>query len=100
MLKNRFIRQLFNSFLDLAPILAVVLIFQVLVIGQSVPNVASLITGTFFVILGLTLFIQGLELSLFPLGESMARSRPWLMIATRRQISVTSGRMCVLSSTA
>ena len=35
-----------------------------------------------------------------PAGESMASSRPWLMMATRRQISVASARMCVLSSTA
>jgi hypothetical protein len=69
---NPFAKRLFSSFLDLAPILTVVLIFQVLVIHQPVPDVASLILGTFFVILGLTLFIQGLEQSLFPLGESMA----------------------------
>ncbi|HEY5138253.1 MAG TPA: DUF1538 domain-containing protein, partial [Methylococcales bacterium] len=43
-----------------------------LIIGQPVPDVASLIMGTLFVILGLTLFIQGLEQSLFPLGEAMA----------------------------
>ena len=72
MLKNRFIKQLFNSCLDLAPILAVVLIFQVLIIRQPLPDVTSLIIGTLFVVLGLTLFIQGLEQSLFPLGESMA----------------------------
>ncbi len=72
MLKNLFIKQLFSSCLDLAPILAVVLIFQVLIIQQPVPDVASLIIGTLFVILGLTLFIQGLEQSLFPLGEGMA----------------------------
>jgi len=71
MLKNLF-KQLFSSFLDLVPILAVVLIFQVLIIRQPVPDVASLIIGTLFVIVGLTLFIQGLEQSLFPLGESMA----------------------------
>ena len=72
MLKNRFIRQLFSSFLDLAPILAVVLIFQVLVIGKPVPDVARLMIGMLFVVLGLCLFIQGLELSLLPLGEAMA----------------------------
>ncbi len=72
MLKNRFIKQLFSSFLDLAPILAVVLIFQVFVIRQPLPDVASLFIGTLFVVLGLTLFVQGLEQSLFPLGESMA----------------------------
>ncbi|ESS72861.1 hypothetical protein MGMO_44c00090 [Methyloglobulus morosus KoM1] len=67
-----FLKQLFNGFLDLAPILTVVLLFQILVIRQPVADVFSLITGTLFVVLGLTLFIQGLEQSLFPLGESMA----------------------------
>ncbi len=69
---NPFIRQLVNSFLDLAPILTVVLVFQVFVIRQPVPEVANLIIGTLFVVFGLTLFIQGLEQSLFPLGDSMA----------------------------
>ena len=72
MLEIRFIKQLFSSFLDLLPILAVVLIFQVLIIGQPIPDITGLIIGTLFVILGLTLFIQGLEQSLFPLGEAMA----------------------------
>jgi hypothetical protein len=71
-IKNRFIKQLFMSFLDLAPILAVVLVFQIFIIRQPVPDVVNLITGTVFVVLGLTLFIQGLEQSLFPLGETMA----------------------------
>ncbi len=72
MLKNHFIKQLCNSFLDLVPILAVVLVFQVLIIKQPIADVASLIIGTLFVVLGLALFIQGLEQSLFPLGEAMA----------------------------
>ncbi len=74
MLNNRFINQLINSFFDLSPIFAVILLFQILIIRQPLPNAIQLITGTFFVIIGLTLFIQGLELSLFPLGESMAYS--------------------------
>lgn len=72
LIRNRFITQLFISFLDLIPILAVVVIFQVFVIRQPIPNVADLIFGTLLVILGLTLFIQGLEKSLFPIGETMA----------------------------
>jgi hypothetical protein len=72
MFNNPFIKQLFGSFLDLAPILAVVLVFQVLIIRQPIPDVGSLIGGTLFVILGLTLFVQGLEQSLFPIGEAMA----------------------------
>lgn len=71
-LNNPFTKQLFSSFLDLVPILAVILVFQVLVIRQPVPDVIRLIAGTCFVVIGLTLFIQGLEQSLFPLGESMA----------------------------
>lgn len=71
-LNSPFAKRLINSFLDLTPILAVVLIFQVLVIRQPVPDVASLIVGTLFVVVGLTLFVHGLEQSLFPLGESMA----------------------------
>jgi hypothetical protein len=72
MLKNPFLKQLFGSFMDLAPILGVVLVFQVFIVRQPIPDVGSVITGTFFVILGLTFFIQGLEQSLFPIGEAMA----------------------------
>ncbi|MEQ1530966.1 MAG: DUF1538 domain-containing protein [Methylococcales bacterium] len=71
-LNNPFVKRLFSSFLDLAPILAVVLIFQIFIIRQPVPDVVNLIIGTVFVVLGLTLFVQGLEQSLFPLGEAMA----------------------------
>ncbi|MDD5277586.1 MAG: DUF1538 domain-containing protein [Methylovulum sp.] len=74
MLKNRFIKQLFNSFLDLLPILAVVVIFQVLIIRQPIPDVLQLTLGMLFVVIGLTLFVLGLEQSLFPLGESMAHA--------------------------
>ena len=74
MLKNHFFRQLYNSFLDLVPILAVVLIFQVFVVKQPVNDVLNLIIGSLFVVLGLALFVQGLEQSLFPIGESMAYS--------------------------
>lgn len=84
--KNRFIKQLAASGLDLAPILTVVVIFQVLVIKQPIPDLGNLIIGTLFVILGLTLFVQGLEQGLFPIGESMAYafakkgSVTWLLI--------------------
>ncbi len=72
MIKNPFIRQLFNSCLDLVPILVVVLVFQILIIRQPIPDIGSLVVGTLFVVLGLTLFVQGLEQSLFPIGEAMA----------------------------
>ncbi len=83
---NRFIKQIFSSFIDLAPILAVVLFFQLVIIQQPIPDIFNLITGMVLVILGLTLFVQGLELSLFPVGETMAYafarkgSLFWLML--------------------
>ena len=61
-----------GSFRDLLPILLVVAFFQLVVLQQPVPNFMDLIVGTVFVLLGLTFFLYGLEISLFPIGESMA----------------------------
>ncbi|MEE9398241.1 MAG: DUF1538 domain-containing protein [Methylococcales bacterium] len=86
MIYSRFLKQLINSFLDLLPISVVVLVFQVFIIRQSIPDVANLIFGMLLVVVGLTLFIEGLEKSLFPIGESMAfafarkGSLSWLLI--------------------
>jgi len=62
------------SFRDLLPIILVIVFFQTFVIQQPLHDVLSIIFGTFFIILGLTFFIYGLEIGLFPIGESMARS--------------------------
>lgn len=61
-----------SSLRDLSPILVVVAVFQLLVLQQPIPNLVDLVIGTFFVLLGLTFFLHGLETGLFPLGESMA----------------------------
>lgn len=71
---KRFFKLIVNSCFDLLPILVVVLVFQLLVIQQPIPNVADLIAGCLFVVLGLTFFMLGLEQSLFPIGESMANA--------------------------
>jgi len=63
-----------NSLRDLAPIILVIAFFQIFVLQQPPDNVFSLLTGTFFVVLGLTFFVYGLEMGLFPIGESMARA--------------------------
>lgn len=73
-IRNRFLRHLVSSFFDLLPILIVILVFQTLVIRQPVENIGDLLTGTVLIVIGLTFFIQGLELSLFPVGETMARA--------------------------
>lgn len=63
---------LFDSIRDLAPIVLVIAFFQLLVLQQPIPNLLGLLTGTFLVVLGLTLFVHGLKVGLFPIGESMA----------------------------
>lgn len=63
-----------NSLRDLAPIILVIAFFQIFVLQQPPDNVASLLVGTLFVVMGLTFFIYGLEMGLFPIGESMAHA--------------------------
>lgn len=63
-----------GSLRDLAPIVLVILFFQLLVLKQPLPNVVQLVTGLIMVVLGLTFFIHGLEQGLFPIGETMAHA--------------------------
>ena len=63
---------LWASLRDLLPIIIVIGLFQVLVFQRPVENVGQLFVGMMLVVLGLTLFVLGLELGLFPLGEQMA----------------------------
>lgn len=67
-----FIQSLLGSIRDLAPIIIVIAFFQLAILRQPIPDLANLLTGIALVTLGLTLFIQGLEMGLFPLGENMA----------------------------
>jgi len=61
-----------NSFKDLLPIIIVVALFQGVII-QAVPeNVSSIVIGLTIVAIGLALFIRGLELGIFPIGEGLA----------------------------
>ena len=67
-----FLRPLWDSIRDLLPIIAVIGFFQLVVLQQPLPNFGQLLVGVLFVVLGLTLFVRGLEMGLFPIGESMA----------------------------
>ncbi len=63
-----------NSVRDLLPIIAVIGFFQFAVLQQPIPDLAEIALGFLLVVIGLTLFVQGLNMSLFPIGESMAYS--------------------------
>jgi len=63
-----------QSLRDLLPIVLVVAFFQIAVLQQPFPNLLEVLIGLGVVTLGLTLFIQGLEMGVFPLGEAMAQA--------------------------
>ncbi|TVR77776.1 MAG: DUF1538 domain-containing protein, partial [Saprospirales bacterium] len=62
------------SFLDLLPVILVVGFFQLVVIRQPLPDLGQVIFGSVLVVVGLMLFVEGLEMGLFPIGEAMANS--------------------------
>jgi hypothetical protein len=61
-----------NAFKDLFPIIVVVALFQGLIIQAMPANLTSIIIGLVIVAIGLALFIRGLELGIFPIGEGLA----------------------------
>jgi hypothetical protein len=79
-------KKLWISIKDLLPIIIVIAFFQIIVLRQPLPDFGEVIFGGVLVIVGLMLFVQGLEMGLFPVGEAMARalarkgSLTWLLI--------------------
>lgn len=75
-----------GSLRDLLPIVLVIAFFQIFVLQQSVPDFIGLVTGLLCVVAGLTFFIYGLEMGLFPIGETLAHAFArkgsvfWLMV--------------------
>lgn len=63
-----------RSFIDLLPIILVIAFFQIVVLKQPLPQMGDVLFGGFLVVAGLSLFVQGLEMGLFPIGEAMAHA--------------------------
>ena len=63
-----------SSLRDLAPIVLVIAVFQAFVIRQPVSGFLSIVFGGLLVVAGLTFFIFGLRIALFPIGEDLAHS--------------------------
>lgn len=81
----QFAGSLQQSFKDLLPIILVISFFQAVVLREPVPNLAEILVGGLMVLVGLSLFVQGLQLALFPLGEDLAfsfvkRGNLWLLL--------------------
>ncbi len=69
---GKIVGKLRTSFLDLLPIILVVSFFQIVILQQPFPNLIEILIGLVFVVLGLMLFVEGLEIGLFPIGENIS----------------------------
>ncbi len=58
---------------DVAPIVVVLLGFQLGILRKRIPHLKQVLFGLVYVVIGLALFLYGLERALFPLGREMAR---------------------------
>lgn len=66
------LKKLLSALTDLVPIILVVAFFQLAVLRQPLPQFGEVLFGSLLVVVGLMLFIEGLEMGLFPIGEAMA----------------------------
>lgn len=62
-----------STLTDVLPIVGIIFGFQLLVLRQNIPNLKKVLVGFVYVLIGLTLFLVGLEEALFPLGKLMAQ---------------------------
>ena len=71
---RRLASNLLESCKDLLPIVLVITFFQIFVLDQTIPDLGVILLGTLSILIGLTFFISGLRLALFPIGENLAHS--------------------------
>lgn len=83
-----FLDSLLATIVDVLPIAFIVLTFQLAVLRKVPPNPVRLAVGFAYVVLGLSLFLLGLERALFPLGETMAQQ-----LTSPEVIGVTGNRV-------
>ena len=81
----RSLEALRESTMALLPIVLVVAFFELVVLRQPIPNLGRILAGALMVVAGLALFVRGLQLALFPLGEEMAwnfvrKGNLWLLL--------------------
>ncbi|SFX18039.1 DUF1538 domain-containing protein [Marinospirillum alkaliphilum] len=71
-----YLKDFYHAFLhalkNLLPIVVVVVFFQLLILRQIPDDTLSMAIGLLIVALGVALFLQGLELSIFPVGKSLS----------------------------
>jgi len=68
------VKKVRDALADLLPIILVIGFFQLVVLRQPLPQLSEVLVGAVLVVAGLSLFVQGLEMGLFPIGEAMAHA--------------------------
>ncbi len=63
---------LISTLYDVIPIIAILMFFQFGILRKPIPNVRRVVIGFIYVLIGLTLFLAGLNEALLPLGKLMA----------------------------
>lgn len=71
---HRASRPLIESAMALLPIVLVIAFFQLIVLQQSIPRLGQILRGAVLVLVGLALFVRGLQMALFPIGEELAHN--------------------------
>lgn len=81
-----FWQQLLHAFRNLLPIVLVVAFFQSAIIREVPDGLLSMVAGLIIVAVGVAVFLQGLELGIFPIGKNLSNefakkgSLVWLMV--------------------
>ena len=65
--------RLLDTILDVAPVMAILLFFHLVILRRPIPRLHAVLIGFCYVVVGLALFLVGLEQALFPLGKLMAK---------------------------
>lgn len=72
MILTDFFSILLKTILDIAPIVVIIFGFQFLVIRKPITDAKRVAIGFIYVLLGLSMFLVGLDYALFPIGRLMA----------------------------
>ena len=87
-----FYQTLKSTVVDVLPIISIIIVFQLFVIRKPIPKLKQVGFGFFYVLIGLALFLLGLEKALFPLGKMMAEqlTAPEFILGENAQDKIAS----------
>ncbi len=69
---SHFATTLLDTGRDVLPIAAIIIGFQLIIIRKPIRHPGKTLLGFIYVLLGITLFLEGLQIAIFPIGELMA----------------------------